>query len=567
MSPVNLDSERLRAHLSFLYPEADLSVWLSRFTTLLEAYAANIPPARSAGLDETSQLLITYGDMVQDGREPHLRTLHRFLNAYAADVISLVHVLPFYPYTSDDGFSVVDYLQVQPDLGDWSDIEALSHDFALAFDAVFNHISSQSQWFRDYLAGVEAVQGFFWDVDPSEDLSLVIRPRQHPLLTPYDSPSGPRHIWTTFSADQVDLNFSDPQLLWELTKILLEYMARGATMVRLDAIAFMWKEIGTTCLHLPQTHEIIKLLRTVTDAVAPHVVLLTETNVPHRENVSYFGNGRDEAHMVYQFPLPPLTAHALIRGTGAYLTAWASDLDEPDADNTYLNFLASHDGVGVRPATDVLPPQEVARLVQAAQDHGGRVSYKDNGDGTQSPYELNINYFDLVAGHAPDPEGRQRFLCAHSILMAMPGVPALYFHSLFGSRGDPEGVAHTGHNRTINREKVTWDRITRELSDPGHLRAQIYQRLTAMLRLRRSHAAFHPKSGFRIHPWGDDLFVIERGVRTASRLLAVHNVSANPRPLLHLPEGTWLDLLSQQTFEAASNASLPPHTFVWLQPV
>jgi len=567
MCPGHPDSDRLHAHLSFLYPDADLPFWRSRFTALLQEYAAKIPPVNGLGWSETSQLLITYGDMVQDGSEPHLRTLHRFLNAYAADVISLVHLLPFYPYTSDDGFSVVDYLQVQSDLGDWADVEALSHDFALAFDAVFNHISSRSQWFQDYLAGAEAVQGFFWDVDPAEDLSQVMRPRQHPLLTPYDSSTGRRHLWTTFSADQIDLNFSDPQLLWELTRVLLEYVAKGATVIRLDAIAFMGKEIGTTCLHLPQTHEIIKLFRTVTDAVAPQVVLLTETNVPHRENVAYFGNGHDEAHMVYQFPLPPLTAHALLRGTGAYLTAWAAALEEPAAENTYLNFLASHDGVGVRPATDVLPPEEVALLVQAAQDHGGRVSYKDNGDGTQSPYELNINYFDLVTGHLPDGEKLPSFLSAHSILMAMPGIPALYFHSLFGSRGDLEGVERTGHHRTINREKVTWDRLTQELAEPGQWRAQIYQSLTAMLRLRRSHAAFHPKSGFRIHHWGDDLFVIERGRHTASRLLAVHNVSANPQPLPQLPQGTWLDLRSHQPLDAASDIHLPPRTFVWLQPV
>jgi sucrose phosphorylase len=566
MCPANHDPDRLRAHLSFLYPDADLPFLMSRFSAFLQEDAANIPPANDVGLSETSQLLITYGDMVQDDREPHLRTLHRFLKAYAADVISLVHLLPFYPYTSDDGFSVVDYLQVRADLGDWGDVEALSHDFNLAFDAVFNHISSQSQWFQNYLAGAEAVQGFFWDVDPREDLSQVIRPRQHPLLTPYDSSTGRRYIWTTFSADQIDLNFSDPQLLWELTRILLEYLARGATVIRLDAIAFMWKDIGTTCLHLPQTHEIIKLFRTVTDAVAPHVVLLTETNVPHRENLAYFGNGRDEAHMVYQFPLPPLTAHALIRGTGTYLTAWAAALDEPDATNTYLNFLASHDGVGIRPATDLLPPEEVALLVQAAQAHGGRVSYKDNGDGTQSPYELNINYYDLVSGHLPDAEGLDSFLCAHSILMAMPGVPALYFHSLFGSRGDPEGVERTGHNRTINREKVTWDRITRELDEPHHLRAQIYQNLTAMLRLRRSHVAFHPKSGFRIHHWGDDLFVIERGTHTTSPLLAVHNVSANPQSLPHLPQGEWLDLRRHHTL-SASDIHLPPRTFVWFQRV
>ncbi len=409
------------------------------------------------------------------------------------------------------------------------------------------------------------MQGFFWDVDPNLDLSLVTRPRPHPLLTPYESRTGTRHIWTTFSADQSDLNFSDPQLLWEVTKILLEYMARGAKVLRLDAIAFMWKEIGTTCLHRPQTHEIIKLFRTVTDAVAPHCVLLTETNVPHRENIAYFGHSRDEAHMIYQFPLPPLTAHAFIRGTGTYLTAWAATLDEPEADNTYLNFLASHDGVGVRPAMDLLPPAEVELLVQAAKDRGGRVSVKDNGDGTQSPYELNINYFDLLAGNLSELDGIGLFLCAHSILMTMPGVPALYFHSLFGSRGYREGSEQTGHNRAINREKMAWARLTQELEDPQHLRACIYQGLKSLLVLRRSLPAVHPKAGFRIHDWGEPLFVVERGLNTDSRLLAIHNLSPRSQPLSQLADTEWRDLVRGDRVSSAY--CLPARSFVWLQPV
>jgi len=119
-------------------------------------------------------------------------------------------------------------------------------------------------------------------------------------------------------------------------------------IARLDAVAFLWKELGTNCLHLPETHELVKLFRDVCEIVAPRAIILTETNVPHAENVSYFGQG-DEAHMVYQFSLPPLLLHAFITGNGQYLTHWASGLEPPPAGCTFFNFTASHDGVGVRP--------------------------------------------------------------------------------------------------------------------------------------------------------------------------------------------------------------------------
>ena len=322
------------------------------------------------------------------------------------------------------------------------------------FDAVINHISSKSRWFAGFLRGEEKYQDYFISVNPNIDLSLVTRPRSLPLLTPFETPEGEKYLWTTFSADQIDLNFSNPETLLDVLDVILFYIKSGANLIRLDAIAYLWKEIGTTCIHLPQTHTIIKLLRAIVGEVSPDVLLVTETNVPHEENVSYFGDGADEAHMVYQFALPPLTAHAIITGSSRYLRGWASSLEYPSPETCYFNFTASHDGVGVRPVTGILPEADLEVLLQQTQAHGGRISLKTNQDGTTSPYELNINYFDLLnnpSSDEPQTLHADRFMASQAIMLMLKGIPGIYFHSLMGSRNYYQGVEESGHARTINR--------------------------------------------------------------------------------------------------------------------
>jgi sucrose phosphorylase len=350
-----------------------------------------------------------------------------------------VHILPFFPYSSDDGFSIIDYTAVNPEWGTWADIRQLGEHVRLMFDAVINHISCQSEWFQGFLRDDPQYAGFFIIVDGGADLSMVVRPRALPLLTPVETSTGKRFVWTTFSEDQIDLNFGNPEVLLRLVDVLLLYVEQGAEFIRLDAIAYLWKRLGTPCIHLEEAHRVVKLLRAVMDAVAPGVLLITETNVPHDENISYFGDGTDEAQMVYQFSLPPLTLHAFLTGNATYLTRWATTLQPFSSETTFFNFLASHDGIGVRPAEGILPPEEVQRLVDTTLAHGGFVSHKTDGDGAQSVYELNISYFDALS----DPRDNEplalqvdRFLAAQAIMLALQGVPGIYVHSLFGSRSD-----------------------------------------------------------------------------------------------------------------------------------
>jgi sucrose phosphorylase len=395
------------------------------------------------------------------------------------------------------------------------------------FDAVVNHVSASHPWFRSFLAGEEPFVDWFPTEDPSTDLSAVVRPRATPLLTPFETAHGTRHVWTTFSADQIDLDYANPDVLLAVVRVLLEYVRRGAEILRLDAVTFLWKEVGTSCVHHPNTHRILKLMRAAMEAVAPRVVLLTETNVPHLENVGYFGSGFDEAQMVYNFALPPLVLHAFHTGDATRLQQWARGLGTPSDETTFFNFLASHDGIGVRPVEQILPKADVTALVERVRGHGGLVSMKRNSDGSESPYELNISYFDALSDPASD-EGLERqvarFMTAQAIMLALAGVPGIYVHSLLGSRSAHAEVERTGRARSVNRAKFDLAELERELGDPSSIRTRVLDAFRALLRARRSRPEFSPQAAQEVL----DTPVAVFGVRRGDDVYCFHNLSDAP---------------------------------------
>lgn len=580
-------NEHIAENLRTVYGESAADYVRQELAFKAERFRAEYPDARrgsaerEAPFSERDVVLITYGDQICEPGVPPLRTLDEVLTERVRDVVNTVHILPFYPYTSDDGFSVTDYLAVNPALGDWQDVRRMGARFRLMFDAVINHMSRSSEWFQAYLRDEEGYAGFFISVDPEADLSDVVRPRTSPLLTPFESVDGVRYVWTTFSADQVDLNYADPDLLLRIVDVLLTYVAMGAKLIRLDAVAFLWKEVGTSCLHLPQTHAIIRFLRALLDEVAPGVILITETNVPHTENVSYFGDGHNEAHMVYNFTLPPLALHAFHSGDARRLSAWASTLETPSDETAFFNFMASHDGVGLRPLEGILSADEVDALAQRAKAHGGYVSYRTNADGTESPYELNIVYYDALNDpQADEPQSLQvaRFLCSQAILLCMAGVPGIYVHSLFGSRNWRSGVALTGHNRTINRRKFHREDLEAELADPDTVSNQVFAGYRRLLEHRIAEPAFHPAGDQRVVDVDPALFVL---MRTApggtSAILCVHNVTRADvdavvefEALGWAPETELIDVLTDRRWRIDGSdrvsVKVPAYSVLWLKP-
>ena len=513
-----------RKILSELYGQKTASKYCHEIHEKIRVFRHRHHPKNEHGLDQRDVVLISYGDMTP--AEKPLVSLKDFLLEYASDIISTIHILPFFPYSSDDGFSVIDYKKVNPRLGYWKDIEGIGKHFHLAFDAVFNHISKESTWFNKFLQGEKKYAGWFIEAGQDFDSSRVVRPRALPLFHNYKDANGETHrIWTTFSEDQIDLNFKSPELLMELIDILLLYLKKGARIIRLDAIAFCWKESGTECLHLPQAHLLVKLFRRIAEKAMPGTIILTETNVPHKENISYFGH-QDEAHMVYQFPLPPLVAQAVLRRNATALTSWAAKLKEPPPGCTFLNFLASHDGVGVRPLLGLVPESELSFLADECLRKGGKVGFKNNPDGSQSPYELNINYYSLLRELDEGLElSVRKFILSQAVMLAMPGVPGIYFHSLFGSENWTKNLPPNSERRTINREKIPADTLRKELNTPGSRRQLIYQQYRDLLNIRKQHEAFHPKSGFEILKLRPEIFAIIRGTKHAETILCIFNMS------------------------------------------
>lgn len=565
---------KLTQILERIYPDQDALALVRRMVASMGCdQDCTEPIPFSNHWDERDVLVITYGNSIVAEGEVPLRTLHQFCLHYLGDCISGVHILPFFPYSSDDGFAVIDYLQVNDGLGGWKDIEAIARDFDLMADLVINHVSSRSRWFENYKQGRHPGLDYFIEMDPETDLSAVVRPRPTPVLSEVETLRSKRHVWCTFSPDQVDLNFANPAVLLEIVNIVGRYMDAGVRIFRLDAVAFLWKEVGTSCLHHQNTHGIIQLLRILIEHRNNDAMVITETNVPNRENLTYFGNA-NEAHAIYNFSLPPLLLYTLISGDCRHLKTWLMSMPPAQQGTAYLNFIASHDGIGVRPAEGLLDQDELDAMLQTMRGFGGMVSMRTMPDGSQRPYEINIALYDALKGTisgGPDDFQMARFLCAHAIMLALEGIPAIYIHSLFGTENDLEHMQHTGRARSINRHVWSREALMRHLHDDSSHHAIVYRKLRRLIRIRRAQRAFHPNATqFTMH-LGVELFGFWRqSIDRAQSVFCINNVTDQVQPLALsginlIITDQWVDLISSERIEDPQSViELQPYQSLWI---
>lgn len=549
---------QIEVKLRKIYQAAYQPAYLEKMLACAENYSNNARGSIDT-ISEKNVYLIAYGDSIFEKNKHPLQTLNEFLQEYAQDVITDVHLLPIFPSTSDDGFSVTDYKQIDEQLGDWDDVQKMSENFRVMLDFVANHMSKSSDWFKRFSDNEAPYNQFFIEKDSQFDYKNVTRPRTSPLFHKYENG---KELWTTFSEDQLDLNVRNIDCLVALTDVLLFYASKQATSIRLDAIGFLWKTSGTTCMHLPETHEIITLWRLLIDELYPNLQIITETNVPHEENISYFGDGENEANMVYQFPLPPLVLHTFTCHDTTKLSKWAKSISQVSSTATYFNFLASHDGIGMRPATGILSDEEINSLVQKAVQNGGQVSYKDNADGTQSVYELNINYGEALQNLGEDTTEElvtKKIIAAHSILLTLQGIPAIYYHSLLGSKNDLVGYEESGINRRINREKLEKNQLVHELETDTY-RQTIFTSLKKLVPIRRNHTAFSPFATQEILDLGPDVFAIKRESEEECIYGIINVTSHNIRKTLAF-SGT--NLLTNQP--VTSELELTAYEVVWIK--
>lgn len=548
-----------RRFLDPLYPSADADLLDERVGALIERTSR---PRRVRRWSERTAWLIAYPDQFTRPGEAPLATLAAAMDDPIGDAVSGVHVLPFHPWSSDRGFSVTDFSTVHPAYGSWSDVEELAAANEVMADAVLNHASAEGVWFRRFLDREPGFEHFFREVDPAADLSAVVRPRSTPLATRFVGSGGEkRWVWTTFSADQVDLDYRHPEVLLAAVEIVLSYAAAGASAIRLDAVAFLWKEEGTPSIHRPETHAIIRYLRACLDDVDPGILLVSETNVPHAENVSYLGGGEREAQAVYQFPLPPLVLHSFLSGSATALAEWARELDYQVADTTFLNFLASHDGVGVRPVEGILDRPDVERLCRACEGSGGVVNRRRLPDGSEAPYELTGTWFSMIGHGVTEAEALDRHVASHAVALALRGIPLVYAHSLFASVNDRETFERTGHGRDLNRARLDLDELRRRLVDRSARPYAAWHRLAEMLRWRRSSPAFNPDSEMAVLDSAPELLLVHRRHAGGDRALVAVNVSGAPQHF-DLPSGRWRSFASPAP--VAEMVTMPPWSSLWL---
>jgi sucrose phosphorylase len=565
---IKYKSRSIYERLKVLYKEDEAKKANELIKELIKKYEVLIT-SKEYHLSQKDTILITYGDQLQHPGESSLQTLKHFLDKYLKGVINSVHILPFYPYSSDDGFSVINYSRVDPKLGSWREIEEISHDYRLMVDGVINHISQYSDWFKAYLNRDKDFKDFFIDLDPSTDLSNVVRPRASPLLSEFTDKDGKIHnIWTTFSKDQVDLNYSSYKVLIAVLDALFYYIQKGATLIRFDAIAFIWKQLGTDCVHLKETHELIQLMRDVLHKVAPEVIIVTETNVPHSENISYFGSGEDEAQMVYNFSMPPLLAHSILTKDTTKLTKWAKTLTLPNDKVCFFNFTASHDGCGLRPVSEILDDKEISFLVDKTVEHGGLVSYRDTPDG-QKPYELNCSYIDILSSpEDKDSLRAKRMLVTQAVTLSMPGVAGIYFHSLVGSSNYYEGVKFSGVSRSINREKFNYDILQERLNSESSIEKIMFSSYKRLISIRTSEKAFNPFGEFEFLDLHSSVFtILQHSLDKSESILALHNFS-NDKINFNLDERFTKDLddlLSNTIVKPKDEVALAPYQVMWLK--
>lgn len=577
MSEQEIFATQLVQHLALLYPDHNTAELAARITKVIGAPSwevdTAVPGHRSEAtepLSEVDCLLISYGDSIIGGEDYPLENLKWFLDGPCRQQIPCIHILPFYPYSSDDGFSVIDYVAIREDLGNWTHVGQIANEYTLMVDLVINHVSAESQWFKEYCAGQR--DGYFIEATIDDDLSQVVRPRVSPLLRPTETVDGVKQIWCTFGHDQIDVNFANPEVLIEYLKIIAFYLSQGARILRLDAIGYLWKRTGSRCIHLPETHEVVRLIRSVCEFLSPGAQLITETNVPNQENLTYFGN-RNEAHAIYNFSLPPLLVHALLTGETKYLKQWMMTMPPAPDGCFYLNFTASHDGIGMRPAEGLLSNHEQLQMVETIRRFGGLLSTRTAPDGSERVYEVNISLFDALQGTVagPDEFGLERFFCSQTVMMGVEGVPAFYIHSLLATHNDLKGVEETGRSRSINRHRWDIDALKEELKNPDSNQAKVLPELLRRIGIRSRQPAFHPNATQFTLQLGEAFFAFWRQSRDrAQSIFAIHNMSAEPQTLrlsdLNLISiDRWVDLLSDRAFEdLQEEVVLEPYHCLWL---
>ncbi len=519
-------------------------------------------------ISEKTSLVICYGDNINSNQKSSIQVFQNFFKKNLTKYFNAIHFLPFYPSSSDSGFAVKDHYKIEKRIGSWSDIKKISKLSHVMADIVINHSSARGLWFKNFLKKKRPGKDYFLTVNSKFNTSKVVRPRDHKLLKKIDIFGKSDFLWRTFSADQIDLDFKNPSVLLRFIKIMVHLVSNGVTIFRLDAIAYLWKKNGTNCINLKQTHEIVKLLRLISNLLNVETVIITETNLPEKENLSYFGKN-DEANWIYNFSLPPLLIHAFLFENSSYLNKWSKKLPNTKFQNSYLNFIASHDGVGMRPTEGILNKKSLNDFFKRLKKNGSKFSYRKVQNKSKKVYEANITVYDALKKSDTDPYGKfflERYIAAHAIMISFEGIPAVYFNSLFGKANDEAKYVITGNNRDVNRYKWNYKNITKKLKDKNSKQSIFYQNLVKLLEIKRKQKAFHPNAKRLNINLGSKIFCFKRiSLDKKQTLISITNCSSvDQYPKLDKKYVKWKNIINPRINSLNRSLKLKPFETMWL---
>lgn len=621
---LNQLKERLKLALQAVYGDSSATIY-EKVVAIAEDFSKRRANSQGNGFKSLSQkdmALICYADHVVSTEFSPIQTLGKVLKEYGiSDKLPITHILPFYPWDTDRGFSVKDYYSVNPGYGTWEDIKELGTYTKLMFDFVANHasienplvqkalisdhISPEDSECKEYLPYKDFVISYTEDNKPSEeDLKQLSRPRNFPVLTKYrvvkndenrkvailgekkeeENVLGEGYVWTTFSRAklddgseetcQIDINYNNPNVFVESVKILLFYVEQSAKLVRLDAIGYIWKKIGSSSLHEPECHKILEALGSVLRIAAPEVITISEVNEPQVNAFTYIGNKEHpEADLAYQFSHFPLAVHAVLTEQSNFYQEWLKTISVFGA-HQFTTVLGSHDGIGMKPARGLLPEEELERLCKIlVEEHQGKPNFAVLPGGKKIIYEVCATPWCIINNPHTNENfdtQLQRYLAVTAMGLCIPGIPAIYWNGLFGMKNYlPEGGLD--ENRTVNREIFDYIALKDLLDNETSEIHRCFQAVKYLLATRAKEQAFHPHT--KLTPVVNDSSQVVSCLldyaAENSQILAVTNVAKQQCKITldskDLPTNTsWIDLLSGNQY-TIPNIELNAYQVCWLK--
>lgn len=430
--------------------------------------------------------LITYPDSLGGD----LKTLNQVLLNHFSDIFKGgVHILPPFPSSGDRGFAPLTYLEIEPSFGDWEDIRKIGENFDVLVDLMVNHISRQSAYFQDFLqkgrkseyADLFITLDKLWeDGQPvQEDIDKMFLRRPLPYSTFTIEQTGEEEkVWTTFGktdpSEQIDLDIKSEKVKRLLTDFFVNFKEQNIKIVRLDAVGYVIKKLGTSCFFVePEIYEFLDWVMELADSL--DIELLPEVHSHYSIQYKLAEHGC----WIYDFILPYRILDTLINKSSDELLDYLKN--RPHKQFTMLD---CHDGIPVKPdMDDLIDTKEARKLVDVCLQRGSNLSLilsdEHKAEDGFDVHQIRCSYYSVL--NCDD----DAYLAARAIQFFAPGVPQVYYVGLLAGENDVENVQKTGEGREINRHNFSLEEIEKSLGK------EVVQRLLELIRFRNEYDAFN----------------------------------------------------------------------------